>query len=515
MTGESDMHAKAPLWYVRCAVIVSGAAVLAVEISGARLIAPFYGAGLYLWSAIIAVSLSALSLGYLLGGRWADRGTGIGRLGALLGAAGLWTAVTPWLLHPILSAAEPFGLRGAVLLSATVLFFAPLTLLGMVSPFAVRSVTPRVDVVGRTAGELYALSTIAGVAAAIAAGLILIPAAGAARLTFLAGAALAAAALIGQARSRRRAIPVCVAIAAVLTAALLVDPGVEADPDGGLLAVVESPYAEIRVVEKDGLRLMLIDGGVHTEVDGQTLRPRSAYVDVLDLLGGFFHEPGRLLVIGLGGGTVVGQYARRGWEIDAVEIDPAVTEIAISHFGLEPSAARIHHVDGREFLMRSDAEYDLIILDAFGSSSIPFHLVTEEAFALCGARLAPRGVVALNVIASGWDDEIVRSIAATMGRVFSQVRVLPMAEPPDQLGNLILLASSRALELIEEPPVPEDRFSPEYHRAHAWDNRFEVDPAGERVLTDDDNPVDLWAERINLELRRSLHEYFGPGVIGW
>ncbi|MDD3642243.1 MAG: fused MFS/spermidine synthase [Candidatus Krumholzibacteria bacterium] len=501
--------------YVRLAVIAAGAAVLAVEIAGARLFGPYYGAGLYLWSAMIGIALGALSLGYLLGGRLADRGATAGGLAAVIGAAGLWTAVSPWMLRPVLAAAGMLGLRAAVLFSAAVLFFPPLMLLGMITPYAVRLRASRLEEAGRSAGEIYALSTIAGVAAAIATGFVLIPAAGAARLVFLTGAVLLAAAGIGFALSPRGRILAFAAILIVAAAALRLDPNGSPDPGRGLLAVAESPYGEIRVVEKDGLRLMLIDGGVHTEVDAQTLRSRSPYVDVLELAGTFFNEPGRMLVVGLGGGAVVRQYARAGWEIDAVEIDPVVTRLAISHFGLEPETARIHHMDGREFLMRNDAEYDLIIVDAFGSSSIPFHLVTEEAFALFGARLAPRGVIAMNVIASGWDDVLVRSLAATMGRVFSQVRVLPMAEPPDQLGNLILLASSRELEPVEEPPVPEDRFSPEYHRAHAWDNRFEVDPAGVRVLTDDANPVDLWAERINLEVRRSLHEYFGSGGIGW
>jgi hypothetical protein len=78
-----------------------------------------------------------------------------------------------------------------------------------------------------------------------------------------------------------------------------------------------------------------------------------------------------------------------------------------------------------------------------------------------------------------------------------------------------VFASSRDLELEPEPPVPLDRFSPEYTRAHAWDNRFTIEPAGEQVITDDLNPVDLWAEHVNFAVRKSLHEYFASRGIEW
>jgi spermidine synthase len=169
-------------------------------------------------------------------------------------------------------------------------------------------------------------------------------------------------------------------------------------------------------------------------------------------------------------------------------------------------------MDGRSYFKTAADTFDLVIMDAFGSSSIPFHLVTRESFALIRSRLVANGILAMNVEATGWDDILVRSLAATMQRVFEHVTALPMAEPPNTLGNLVLLASDRPLELANEPPVPMDRFSREYNRAHAWDNRFEVDPEGVPVLTDDHNPVDIWAERVNRVARQSLHEHFAPRV---
>src|SRR5436190_16796373 len=119
-------------------VSLSGASVLVLEILGTRILGPFYGVSLYLWSALISVTLAALSVGYWVGGRLADRRPEAGFLGRLVLFAGLWTAAIPWLRQPLLAATESWGLRVAVLVTALVLFGPPLTLLGMVSPFAIR-----------------------------------------------------------------------------------------------------------------------------------------------------------------------------------------------------------------------------------------------------------------------------------------------------------------------------------------------------------------------------------------
>jgi predicted membrane-bound spermidine synthase len=263
-----------------------------------------------------------------------------------------------------------------------------------------------------------------------------------------------------------------------------------------------------------GTRYMLIDGGTHTIVDAQSGESLFPYVDVMDIAKGFFDKPGHMVLVGLGGGSLVKRFAGDGWRIDAVEIDPVVTRIAREHFGLAEDEAVVHHMDGRRFLSTTDDTFDLVIMDAFGSSSIPFHLVTRESFALIKERMASGGVLAMNIEAAEWHDVLVHALARTMQEVFANVTVLPMAEPPNTLGNLVLMASDRPLELAEDPPVPSYRFSREYHRAHAWDNRFTVDDDTAPVLTDDHNPVDIWAERINLVARKRLHDYFERSV-GW
>jgi spermidine synthase len=503
-------------FYVYFAVIVCGGSVLAVELLGTRIIAPFYGSSLYLWSALISITLAALSVGYAVGGRWADRGPRLERFALLIGLAGVWIALIPMMRTPALVISESLGLRTAVLITSTILFFPPLTLLGMISPYAIRLKASSINEVGTTAGNLYSVSTIASVVAAVATGFFLIPNIGVSQLVLLIGCLLVATSIFGYIVARKaKALAVTVVLLVACTLAVYWAPTLKANPDRGLIAVTQSAYGEIRVVEVDDTRFMVLDGGIHTIVDPYTMESRFPYVHVLDIPKRMYEKPGSMLLVGLGGGSVVKSFRRDGWAVEAVEIDPAVTEMAYAHFGLTPAEAVVYDMDARQYFITHDTRYDLIVMDAFGSSAIPFHLVTKEAFGLMQSRMTEVGILAMNVEAVGWDDTIIKSLAATAAKQFAHVTILPTAEPPDQIGNLILLASNRPLELIEELPVPHDRFAAEYDRAHAWDNRFTVKPEWGPVLTDDLNPVDVWAERVNLVARKDLHEFFKERGLSW
>ncbi len=499
-------------------VFISGATVLALEILGTRILGPFYGASLFLWSALITVTLLALSVGYALGGRWADRGALPIRLYYLVASAGLWTLLIPWIRRPVLFIAEPFGLRFAVLVAAFALFFTPLTLLGMVSPYAIKLRARSIDVVGRTAGDLYAVSTVGGVVAALVTGFVLIPNIGVGRLTYSVGASLVAVSAVGifleVRRGRGESGDAVTAVVMLLAtggfAWLLSTEG--ADPAVGLRAVRQSPYAELRVLDTAQGRHLLIDGGVHTIVEPGSWETAYPYVALVDLARRFFVEPGTMLLIGLGGGMVVKNFAAEGWNATAVEMDPVVVELAREYFGLRPEEGTIHEMDGRQFLIRDDRTYDVVVMDAFGSSSIPFHLITRESFGLIESRLADDGIFVMNLESEGWSDVLVRSVSVSLTAHFLWVLALPAHDDPSGLGNVVIFASNRRLDA---PSAPAEADRLEAYRTFAWQNRFIPERAGAPILTDDLNPVDLWSERINLRARRDLHEYFRDVGVSW
>jgi len=183
--------------YLYLSVSISGASVLAIEILGTRIIGPFYGVSLFLWSALIAVTLAALSAGYALGGKWADRNPSLARYGAILIAAGVWIALVPAIRGPVIAAARPLGHRAAMPAASFMLFFPPLAVLGMVSPFALKLRARSLEEVGLSAGDLFAISTLASVAAALLTGFFLIPSIGVTRLTAAIGIILVATGALG------------------------------------------------------------------------------------------------------------------------------------------------------------------------------------------------------------------------------------------------------------------------------------------------------------------------------
>jgi spermidine synthase len=502
--------------YLYVLVSVSGGAILSVELLGTRVLGPFYGVSLFLWSALISVTLAALSVGYAIGGRWADRGGTLRGLGSIIAASGVWLLAVPWMRGPVLRMTEPIGLRIAVLAAAVLLFFPPLVLLGMVSPFAVKLRTSALSEVGRSAGNLYAVSTVASVVAAVLTGFVLIPALGVSRLLLAIGTLLLLTAVFALLNERRRDRATGAA-AAVFVLLAAVSPFIRYGSHTGsdTIAFEESPYAEVRVVDYLDARFLIIDGSIHTFVDVETGGNLFPYVHVIELAKNFFEEPGRICVIGLGGGTIAGRFSRAGWRVDAVEIDPTVIDFAYEYFLLDRDDAKVFEMDGRRYLQNCREKYDIIVFDAFGGGNIPFQLVTVEAFGLAASRLETDGLLVMNIEAVGWNDIIVRSTAATLGVHLSNVLALPIAEPPNIVGNVILFASNRELELPEELPIPEWRFSSLYDKAHAWDNRFVPDTEGVPVLTDDRSPISLWAERINLATRRQLHHYFRDADLRW
>jgi len=148
---------------------------LIVEIMGARILAPFYGSTIYVWSSLITSTLAALALGYYFGGKLADKRPDMNILYFVIGLAGVLVFFIPFYSNPVLIWTDVLGLRFGPLAASAALFIPSLFLLGMVSPFAVKLATHKIENVGFRAGSLYALATLGSLLGALLAGFVLAP----------------------------------------------------------------------------------------------------------------------------------------------------------------------------------------------------------------------------------------------------------------------------------------------------------------------------------------------------
>lgn len=437
-------------------VFAAGFSSLGVELAASRLLAPFFGASLLIWANLIGVILIYLSVGYWLGGRWADRDPRAQTMLSILAGAGAATGILPLVAAPLLSMAIPalaqFNAELGLVsfLGVVVLFAVPVTLLGCVPPFALRLATREISSVGATGGGLYALSTVGSILGVYLTVFIFIPTIGT-RLTFLVLAViLLAVALIGLLQSRRalRAWVVCGLLSLVAGVGLLNRSSIKPLPN--VIYETESPYNFIQVLDEDDLRLLTVN-------EGQAYQ--SVYYPNTIRLGGYWDlflvtpyltaqaPPTSLLVIGLAAGTVTKQFAQvyPNIKMDGIELDPEIVRVGRELFEMNEPNLNVIVDDGRAALRKNNTQYDVIIVDAYRQPYVPFHLATVEYYRELEKHLSGRGVIAINAARTPDDARLVDALAATIKQVYPTV--ILMDYPNDV--NTIILASAQEINLAE------------------------------------------------------------------
>lgn len=500
---------------LRGAVFICGAVLMALEIAGSRVLAPVFGNSIFVWGSLISVVLLALTVGYYAGGRLADRyPTPVG-MAALVGAAGVLVVAIPFLSPVVSAAVESTGLgpRMGPLTASLLLFLLPGLCLGTVSPYAVRLAAGRIETLGSTAGALYALSGAGSILGTLATAFVLIPLLGVRTILFTLGIVLLLTGVALTLPIRSPAARAQESTASLLLLALLLWlPNAPTGVDGAR-EVRDSFYHRIIVRESgpirelffDNLRQGITDRGRPTAL----LSPYTRYM-TLGLL--YVQEPQRALFVGLGGGSLPKWLLEQvpQVQVDVVELDPAVVEVARRLFGVpDDPRLRIQVGDGRRFLaLSSEPTYDLIFLDAYNSDSIPFHLLTREYFESVRTSLKPGGVVVSNVIGAvtGPRSQFFGAVHRTIAEVFPSVDVFRVGWRLGEAGgvrNLILIAhadpATWSTEALREAAARAER-----KLRTRWDfvpflrDRLEgLRPSvASHVFTDDYAPVDallvLW-----------------------
>jgi spermidine synthase len=431
---------------IRTIVFVVGSASLGAEIAAARLLAPYFGASTVIWANTIATVLVALSAGYAIGGRLADRRVDLGGLCAIVLTAAALLAVVPFVADPFLKLSVKAlgslsvgGFLGS-LVAVLVLVAVPVMLLGAVAPYANRLALRRLSDTGTVTGRLYAISTAGSLVGTFLSALLLIPLIGTHRTFIVFALALALVAAPGLKARRYLLVPLAVgALLAIPPAA------VGSDVVGArVIYSTETQYQYARVLQfPSGARWLQLNEGVAVH---------SVYLPRSYLTGGYWDdflvlpratslgEPHRVAILGDAAGTVARDYGHYfpSTRVDAVELDGALSAIGKRYFDLRGPRLHLYTADARPWLEASRARYDAIFLDAYRQPYIPFYLVTREFFTLAREHLRPGGTLIINVGHIPGQNELERVVSATLRAAFPSV-----IRDPVNGTNSLVIASTR------------------------------------------------------------------------
>ncbi|MBS3951564.1 MAG: fused MFS/spermidine synthase [Methylomicrobium sp.] len=493
-------------------VTLSGGSVMILELLGTRIIAPYYGVSLYVWSSLIAVTMIALALGYYLGGFLADRYTKF-RLAHIFMLASVAIVLIPFVSGPIMQLTNPLGIRGGAFLSALLLFTVPLTALAMVGPFVIKLATHDLQGVGRVAGSVYAVSTIGSVIATLLLGFYLLPMLGSRSIIFSLSIMLLLLALtlmlLDKTSFRQASSSLPLWLVAILVGLLSFNGYAKPHALGGGFEVQheeESVYGWVRVVDdlRNDNRLLLSDASVLSAISLKTGKSLLSYQAVLGGLPLFRPGAKSALLIGLGGGHVALDLKAKGLATDTIEIDPAVAEASLHYFHFKPTGDFIVG-DARYEIKKLHKNYDFIIHDCFTGGSEPTHLLTVEMLSELRSLLTARGVLALNYVGftEGEGTAAVASVYKTLRAVLPNVSVFITEK--EEFTDFIFLASNQPVVLDSADSDPRVKW--------LLDHQYVIDYADGILITDDFNPMESMQVRKSEAYRKIFMQRIDPELL--
>lgn len=488
---------KLARYYLYLTVFLNGAAVLLIEILGTRVISPFYGTTVFVWTSLITVALSALALGYYTGGRVADKFPKPITLNFLVICAGLVTLLPKKIDQYVLLSTDNLGIKYGPLVAAIILFFAPFFLMGMISPYAIRLLTRKIETTGSTAGKVFAISTAGSIVGGLLAGFYLLDHYTITASLNYTGLILMMIGGLGVVHEFNIKRVGGVGLLALLAVVLWVSPSYTYQETRRIFKFVEhrqSFYGDLKIKEDDKYRCLLLNGVTHNCHLRETNKPVWSYVFEISRLIKT-RDQASVLILGLGAGSIA-RLIPEEVEADFVEIDEEVVSLAEEYFDFKvASNQRVIIDDARHFLRSTDKTYDIIVLDVFLGNIFPVHLFTVEFLQEMSNHLNDGGVaLAFLEGINGDTDEQFNAFHATATQVFPRV----VWTSNDPSGEPFLLA----------------HFSPDplYEPAYARQGEKPVRPfreiehtAGKGVvLRDDFNPLDTIATQAREISRTSF-----------
>ncbi|HIH22495.1 TPA: hypothetical protein HA238_02100 [Candidatus Micrarchaeota archaeon] len=488
---------------------ISGACIMVLEILGSRIVAPYIGTSLYVWTSLIGVIMFALAIGYYFGGRIADKHRNVDHLSAIFLISALFVIAIP-LLSPFMM---DFGMKldpklGSIV-AALVLFFMPAALMGMVSPYIIRLTTERVEAVGSSSGKIFAISTAGSILGTFLAGFILIPLFGTKAIIYGIGVVLflLAVSLKSGSKNSMKVQFAIFAVFFIISASLSYSGFLKYPENGDIIYATETPYYLLSVREFSDARVLFMDrypqAAIKAVGNGNSSEANSSssgalfylHTEFISLIP--FMSPNATDYLTVGAGACTEQtylLKNTNYSVDSVELDPTTFEVCHAYFGY-PDTKRTTHIisDGRAYLNdASGKKYDVIRTDVFTSGcQTPFHLSTLEYVKAVKNRLTPRGISWLTVPGTldGEGSEFIKSQFAVYKSVFKNIYIFLESKDKNAKQSIGVFATDLDLNIssiLDNPKV--NKFAEYYYIPKESDFG--------KVLTDDYAPVEAMLDRM-------------------
>jgi spermidine synthase len=502
--------------YLYIAVFFSGMTSMALEFGASRLLENYFGSSNLVWACVIGLIMIYLTLGYFIGGRWADRSPHHHSLYNILAWAALCVAIIPAISKPILRfSANAFdnlqiGILAGSFIAVIILFVLPVTLMGTASPFAIRLAISEASEAGKISGKIYAISTLGSFLGSFLPVLILIPTIGTNNTFLFFSILLLIIALIGLGLSGgwKPVLRHLWMVLVVLGMVFITTFGPLKNSTGQVYES-ESSYNYIQVLkEGDYTLLRLNEGqGIHSIYNPNVTNYYGPWEQFM--IGPFFnaapysiHQVKSMAIVGLAAGTAARQATKVFGDIpiDGYEIDPKIIEVGQKYFDMnEPNLNPITQ-DGRVGLDKSTHKYSIIAVDAYRPPYIPWYLTTKEFFQIARDHLDDDGVLTINVGRSPSDRNLIDGLSTTIGTIFPSIYVMDL---PNSFNSMIFATVK---------PTTKDNLLKNYQTLTAQTDvdpllletmaititNMQPDPAHTVVFTDDLAPIEMLTNKLVL-----------------
>jgi len=489
---------KLTKYNLEIAIFACGAIVMIFELVGSRILGPYFGTSIFVWTSLIGIILGSLSLGYYLGGKLADKKPNINTLSIIILLAALFIGLTIFQKDILLIFLQNNikDVKTSAVIASLILFLPPSLLLGIVSPYAAKLKLNNLNSSGVTIGNLYAISTAGSIFGTFFSGFYLIPHFGTNKLLMILSLSLIIISIILSSKNLiKTKLTIFIIIFLNLSTLSLTSNN---NNQKRLFLDTDTSYNRVWISDNQAgnKRTLSINNEHSSAMFLNSEELVYEYTKYYHLARHFKPDFKETLMLGGAGYSYPKDFLSKYPEakIDVVEIDPQVTELAKQYFNLKENPnLKIYHEDGRVYLNKTNKKYDVIFGDAFSSHfSIPYQLTTKEAVQKKYNILNDEGIVILNIISSinGEQGKFLRAEYATYQNVFPQVYLFPVRNSHNdkEVQNIILVALKSDKKIKLESTDEEIQ----KYLTHLWIGKIEESMP---VLTDDFAPVDYYISK--------------------